>query len=44
MVMIRPKGKAAKIAKQVLRGKGVKAATSGEKNEKMKISGPYLQH
>ena len=44
MAMIRPKGKPAKIAKAVLRGKGVKAGPAGQKNEKMKLTGPYLQH
>ena len=44
MVMIKPKGKPAKIAKAVLKGKGVKAGPAGEKHEKTKLTGPYLQH
>ena len=42
--MIKPKGKPAKIAKAVLKGKGIKAGPSGERNEKLRITGPYLQH
>lgn len=44
MVMIKPKGKPAKIAKEVLKGKGVKAQPAGEKHERLKLTGPYLQH
>lgn len=44
MAMIKPKGKPAKIAKAVLRGKGVKSAPTGAKHEKLKTNGPYLQH
>lgn len=44
MVMIKPKGKPAKIAKDVLGGKGVKSGPAGEKHEKLKLTGPYLQH
>jgi hypothetical protein len=43
MVMIRPKGKAEKIAKQVMKGKGVKIDTP-KKPEKKTLTGPYLQH
>ena len=43
MTMIRPGGKAAKIAQQVLKQKGVKV-TAGEKMDKTKLTGPYLQH
>ena len=43
MVMIRPSGKAAKIAKQVMKGKGVKVQT-GQKMQKTELTGPYLQH
>lgn len=44
MVMIKPKGKAGKIAQSVLRGKGVKTAPAGERLDKTKLTGPYLQH
>jgi len=44
MVMIKPAGKAGKIAKSVMRGKGVKSAPTGDKLEKIKNKGPYLQH
>lgn len=43
MVMIRPKGKAQKIAKAVLKGKGVDVKGTS-KMEKTKVNGPYLQH
>lgn len=43
MVMIRPKGKAEKIAKQVMKGKGVKIETP-KKPQKTTLTGPYLQH
>lgn len=43
MVMIRPKGKAAKIAEKVLKNKGVKVQ-SGDKIQKTKLQTPYLQH
>jgi len=43
MVMIRPKGKASKIAQNVMKGKGVKVI-AGDKMEKTKLKGPYLQH
>jgi hypothetical protein len=43
MVMLRPPGKAEKIAKQVMKQKGIKIpkATS---NDKTKLQTPYLQH
>ena len=41
--MIRPKGKAEKVAKQVMKGKAVKIQTS-KKPEKTVLTGPYLQH
>lgn len=43
MAMIRPSGKAAEIAKKVMKNKGVKI-TSGAKLQKTKLTGPYLQH
>ena len=43
MVMIRPAGKAHKIAKAVLANKGVKVASS-VKMDKNKLTGPYLLH
>ena len=43
MVMIRPKGKPAKIAQQVLKGKGVKIV-AGDKMDKTKPGTPFLQH
>ena len=43
MVMIRPKGKASKIAQQVLKNKGVKVVT-GDKMQKTKPGTPFLQH
>lgn len=43
MVMIRPAGKAAKIAKDVLKKKGVKVA-AGVKMQKTPPTTPYLQH
>jgi len=43
MAMIRPKGKALKIAQQVMKPKGVKVE-GGYKSQKPKVSGPYLQH
>jgi hypothetical protein len=42
-IMIRPPGKAQKIAKEVLRKKGVKVAKP-KAEEKTKLKGPYLQH
>jgi len=42
-MMIRPKGKAMQIASAVLKKQGVKLAKP-KKNEKIKLSGPYLQH
>jgi hypothetical protein len=41
--MLRPPGKAQKIAKAVLKNKGVQVAKA-KSNEKMKLKGPYLQH
>ena len=41
--MIRPKGKASKIAQQVLKNKGVKVVT-GDKMQKTKPGTPFLQH
>lgn len=43
MVMLRPKNKATKIAKQVMKNKGVKVPTP-VKMEKTTLTGPYLQH
>jgi hypothetical protein len=43
MIMIRPKGKAQKIAEKVMKGKAVKV-TPPKKPEKMTLTGPYLQH
>lgn len=43
MAMIRPKGKPAKIAQDVMKKKGVKIA-AGTKMQKTKLTGPYLQH
>lgn len=43
MVMIRPKGKAQKVAKKIMRGKGVKIDLP-KKPEKTILTGPYLQH
>ena len=43
MVMLRPKGKAQKVAKQVMKNKGVKVEES-QKMEKTTLTGPYLQH
>lgn len=43
MVMIRPKGKALKIAENVMKGKGIKVK-GGMKMEKEKLQPPYLQH
>jgi hypothetical protein len=43
MAMIRPKGKAAKVAQNVMKKKGVRVI-AGDKLEKTKLTGPYLQH
>ena len=43
MVMIRPKGKAEKVAKKVMKGKAVKVQVS-KKPKKTALTGPYLQH
>jgi len=42
MVMLRPPGKATKIAKQVMKQKGVKIREP--KSEKKPLQTPYLQH
>jgi hypothetical protein len=43
MVMVRPAGKAKKIAIKVMKGKGIKVPVAA--NEKMKpLTQPYLQH
>ena len=41
--MIRPKGKAQKIAEKVMKQKGVKVEKPA-KPKKMILTGPYLQH
>lgn len=43
MVMLRPAGKAEKIAKSVLKNKGVKVEKP-KANIKAKQTGPYLYH
>lgn len=43
MVMLRPAGKAEKIAKAVLKNKGIKVAKP-KANIKDKFTGPYLYH
>lgn len=43
MVMIRPAGKAAKVAKNVLKNKGVDVK-AGVKMQKGPLKPPYLQH
>lgn len=42
-IMIRPKGKAEKIAKKVMRSQGIKIPKS-KPVEKPKVQGPYLLH
>jgi hypothetical protein len=44
MAMLRPKGKPQKIAQSVLKGKGVKVPKGGDRMDKTRLSGPYLQH
>lgn len=44
MAMIRPKGKAGKIAKTVLKNKGVEVPSSNGNKEKVKDKIPFLQH
>jgi ribosomal protein L24 len=44
MAMIRPKGKAGKIAATVLKNKGVTVPESSGKKEKVKDKTPFLQH
>jgi hypothetical protein len=43
MTMVRPKGKAQKIAEKIMGKKGVRIPKS-KPPEKMKDLGPYLQH
>ncbi len=43
MVMIRPNGKALKVATKVMKGKAVKVEKP-KKMEKTTLTGPYLQH
>lgn len=43
MVMLRPSGKAEKIAKQVMKNKGVKIPPA-KSMQKTKLQTPYLQH
>ena len=43
MAMLRKPGKAYKIAKKVLKNKGVKV-NKPKAMEKVKLKGPYLQH
>jgi hypothetical protein len=43
MVMLRPKGKAKKVATAVMKNKGVKVDKT-KKMEKTTLTGPYLQH
>jgi len=43
MTMLRPSGKAKKIADKIMRSKGGKVETT-KKPKKMILTGPYLQH
>jgi hypothetical protein len=43
MVMLRPEGKFYKVAKKVLKEKGVKLPPK-KSNEKITLQPPYLQH
>jgi len=43
VVMLRPAGKALKIAQEVMKQKGIKVKSPNQ-NEKTKLKGPYLQH
>ena len=43
MVMIRPQGKSQKVAKAVLKSKGIKTPSS-KSYEKVPVTTPYLQH
>lgn len=43
MVMLRPPGKAEKIAKKVMKNKGVKVPDA-KKMQKGQLQTPYLQH
>jgi hypothetical protein len=42
MTMLRPKGKAQKIAEAVMKSKAIKIPKT--KSKKLKATGPYLQH
>jgi hypothetical protein len=42
MVMLRPPGKATKIAKKIMKEKGIKVRDA--KSQKTKLQTPYLQH
>jgi hypothetical protein len=44
MAMIRPKGKAGKIAATVLKNKGVEVPNSKGNKQKVKQDLPFLQH
>lgn len=44
MVMLRPKGKATKIAEQVMKKRGVKVRPAQSDPGKLKLQTPYLQH
>lgn len=44
MAMIRPKGKAGKIASTVLKNKGVQVPGTSVKKDKVKKQIPFLQH
>lgn len=43
MVMLRPAGKASKIAESVMKNKGIKVRKPSAM-DKTKLQGPYLQH
>jgi len=43
MVMLRPKGKAEKIAKQVMKQQGI-TTPPAESQDKVPLKTPYLQH
>lgn len=43
MVMLRPPGKAEKIAKKVMKNKGV-AVPNAKSTQKVTLTTPYLQH
>ena len=44
MVMLRPKGKAQKIAKSVMKGKGIAIPSGKSQKEDTKQQTPFLQH